>query len=72
MLRQRRILSNIYIDRYSRRNNNSNYNTKDFFNRSLSRLKESSIIIRESDLRALIRPVVEIRVYYYLYSSISF
>ena len=42
----------------------------DFFDRPLFRL-ELSRIIRESDLRALVRPVVEISVYFCLYSSIN-
>ena len=71
MLRQKRILSSIYIDRYSRRINSSNYNAKDFLDRSLSRLRELFKIIRKSDLRALVRPIIEIRVYFYLYFSIN-
>ena len=72
MLRQRILAINYIRNRYSRRNNRSNYSIEDFFNRSLSRLEELSRIIRESDLRGLVRPVVEIRVYLYLYFSISF
>ena len=63
-------LLSIYI-RLSSYNSSNNYNIKDFLNRSLSRLRELSRIIRESDLRALIRLVIEIKVYFYLYFAIS-
>ena len=69
MLRQNS-LSSIYI-RLSYYNSNRNYNIEGFFDRFLSRLKLSRII-RESDIRALIRLVVEINVYFYLYFSINF
>ena len=68
MLRQNSLL-NIYM-RLSRYNNNRNYNIKDFFNRFLSRL-ELFKIIRKRDIRALVRLVIEISVYFYLYSSIN-
>ena len=68
MLRQNS-LSSIYI-RLSRYNSNRNYNIEDFFDRSLSRL-ELFKIIRERDIRALVRLVVEISVYFCLYSSIN-
>ena len=70
MLRQNSLLST-YI-RLSRYNSSRNYNIEDFFNRSLSRLRESFRIIREiAYLRDLVRLVVRIRVYFYLYSAIS-
>ena len=54
----------------SYRNSSSNYIIKDFFDRSFSRLRLFRII-RESDLRALVRLVIEISVYFYLYFSIN-
>ena len=54
------------------RNSSSNYDIEDFLDRSLSRLGESFKIIREIVyLRALVRLVVKIRIYFYLYSTIS-
>ena len=58
--------------RISRYNNNNNYNIEDFFNRSLSRLRESFRIIRNIVYsRILVRLVIKIRVYFYLYFSIN-
>ena len=71
MLRQR-ILAIKYIRKSLRRNNSSNYNIKDFLDRSLSRLRELFKIIRKvAYLRVLVRLVVRIRVYFYFYFSIN-
>ena len=68
MLRQNSLLSTyIHLSRY---NSNRNYNIEGFFDRSLSRL-ELFKIIRKRDIRALVRLVIEISVYFCLYSSID-
>ena len=66
--------SNTYMSRYtSRRDNSRNQGIEDLLDRPLPRLRELFRIIREvAYLRVLVRLVIKIRIYFYLYSSMSF